>query len=207
MSQVPEGRRTQSDFQVDHGMAALRDEVTAFIRNQFGFDTNRYREQIEKYRTTHEKNEHVDEIVRRYELKYEFFVKTFVPHEYERMLNLIAEMDSAFVMGNSIYPSDTPAKFFECLMRRYYMNIAISKAYVLKREINYVIRVLPVDKNKHESWDNKIEHMVDMIKGVRKADNRFFKTKGKKKTVDITNDLSHISECIITIINKVRGNS
>lgn len=207
MSQVPEGRRTQSDFQVDHDMAALRDEVTVFIRNQFGFDANRYREWIEKYRAAHEKDENVDEIVRRYELKYEFFVNTFVPHEYERILNLIAEMDSAFVMGNSIYPSDTPAKFFECLMRRYYMNIAISKAYVLKREINYVIRVLPVDKNKYENWDNKIEHMVDMIKGVRKADNRFFKTKGKKKTVDITNDLSHISECIIAIINKVRGNS
>lgn len=207
MSSVPEGRRSQSDFQTDHDMAKLRDEITMFIKNKFGFSPEKYAEQIEKYRTAHEKDPNVDEIVSRYVSKYEFFKDVFVPHEYTRVLDIMADMDSFFTMGNSIYPSDTPARFFEWLMRRIYINIAIAKAYVLKREINYVIRVLPVDMNKYLGYARKIDQVVRLMKGVRQADNRFLKARNKKKTVDITNDLAHISECIIAIISKVRGNS
>lgn len=207
MSSVPEGRRSLSDFQTDHDLAKLRDEVTRFVENQFGFSYEKYRAKIEKYRQAHSKDENVEAITRRYIEKCDFFKDKFVPREYDRVLDIIADMDSAFTMGNSIFPSDTPARFFEWLMRRIYINIAISKAYVLKREINYVIRTLSVDINKYYGFAKKIDHLVSMMKGVRRADNRFLKAKGKKKTVDITNDLSHISECIIAIINKVKGNS
>ena len=206
MSSVPEGRRSQSDFQTDHELEKLRDEVTIFVMNQFGFSKEKYARQIEKYKDAHKQDPNVDEIVARYVAKCEFFKDRFVPREYDRVLDLMAEMDSYFTMGNSIFPSETPAKFFEWLMRRIYINIAISKAYVLKREINYVIRVLPVDINKYYGWAKKIDHIVCLMKGVRQSDNRFLKTKGKKKTFDITNDISHISECIIAIINKIRGN-
>ena len=207
MSSVPEGRRSQSDFQTDHELAKLRDEVTKFVMNQFGFSKEKYARQIEKYRDAHKQDPNADEIVARYVAKCEFFKERFMPREYDRVLDLMAEMDSYFTMGNSIFPSETPAKFFEWLMRRIYINIAISKAYVLKREINYVIRVLPVDINKYYGWAKKIDHIVSLMKGVRQSDNRFLKSKGKKKTFDITNDISNISECIIAIINKIRGNS
>ena len=207
MSSVPEGRRSQSDFQTDHEIAKLRDEVTALVMNQFGFSKEKYQRQIEKYRDQHKQDPSVDEIVARYAAKCEFFKERFVPREYDRVLDIMAEMDSYFTMGNSIFPSDTPAKFFEWLTRRLYVTMAIGKAYVLKREINYVIRVLPVDINRYYGWAKKIDHLVSLMKGVRQADNRFLKTKNKKRTVDITNDISHISECVIAIINKVRGNS
>ena len=84
---------------------------------------------------------------------------------------------------------------------------AISKAYVLKREINYVIRVLPVDINRYYGFAKKIDHVVEMMKGVRRADNRFLKAKGDKKRVDITKDISNISDCVVAIINKAKGNS
>ena len=207
MSSVPEGRRALSEFQTDHEIAKLRDEITMLVMNQFGFSEEKYTKQIERYRQAHAKDENVDEIVKRWIAKRDFFAQRFVPHEYNRVLNILADMDSYFTMGNSIFPSETPARFFEWLMRRIYMNIAIAKAYVLKREINYVIRVLPVDLNRYYGYAKKIDQLIKLMKGVRLADNRFIKVKGKKKTVDITNDLSHISECIIAIINKVKGNS
>lgn len=205
MSSVPEGRRSKSNFQTDHELAQLRDEVTMFVMNQFGFSKEKYDKQIEKYREQHKQNSNIDEIVARYQAKCEFFKNRFVPREYDKVLDLMAEMDSLFTMGNSIFPSDTPAKFFEWLARRIYIDLAIAKAYVLKREINYIIRVLPVDINKYYGWAKKIDRIVFLMKGVRQSDNRFLKT--KKKTIDITRDISHISECVVGIINKVRGSS
>ncbi len=207
MSSVPEGRRTLSGFQTDHDIAKLRDEITVFAMNQFGFSQEKYLKRIEKYRHDHAKADNVEEITKRYEAKCEAFKNFFIPSEYERVLGLVGDMDAAFTMGNSIFPSDTPAKFFEWLARRIYIDIAISKAYVLKREINYVIRVLPVDINRYYGFAKKIDHVVEMMKGARRADNRFLKAKGDKKRVDITKDISNISDCVVAIINKAKGNS
>ena len=61
--------------------------------------------------------------------------------------------------------------------RRKHINEAIAGCYVLKQELNYVIRTLPVDINKFKRFSELIDEQIALYKGVRQKDNRFLKKK------------------------------
>ena len=205
MSSVPEGRRTQSDFQARHNYFQLRDEVTRLMINDFGFDKEKYDAGIEKYRQAHAKDQNVDKIVERWKRKSDAFNKWFIDKECDAVLEILRRIESEFTYGNSIYPSDTPARLFEYLERRKHITAAIANCYILKQELQYIIRTLPVDMNKYYHYEKALKTQISLFKGVRQADNRFLKA--KKKTVDVSKDITAISDCIIAIMNKTKGNS
>ena len=205
MSSVPVSKRNPTDFEAPHHFYQLRDEVTQLMITNFGFSYEKYSKSIEKYREMHKDAENVDEIVNRWKTRADAFNNWFITKEREAVLKILRDIESEFTFGNSIYPSDTPARFFEIIERRKHIDAAIANCYVLKQEIQYIIRTLPVDMNRYINLDKKINTQVALYKGVRRADNRFFRS--KKKTVDITKDISAIAESVLAIINKVMQGS
>lgn len=180
MSGVPVGRRKPSRFDAQHNFYQLRDEVTRLMINNFGFSKEKHFKSIEKYRENHRNAPNVDEIVDRYVQNLEAFDKWFIDKERDAILEILRKIESEFTFGNSIYPSDTPAKMEEYLERRKHIDAAIAECYVLKQELQYIIRTLPVDMNKFGRFSDAIDHQISIYKGVRTADNRFLKDSNKK---------------------------
>ena len=199
---VPKGKRRQSRFEAQHNYYKLRDEVTLLMLRDFGFSPEKYQETIEWYRRCHESAEDVEKVVARYEKKAESFNKWFIDRECDAVLEMLRNIETEFTQGNSIYPSDTPAKLLEFLVRRHHMNNAIAGCYALKQEINYVIRTLPVDKNKFERFGESIDKQIALYKGVRQSDNRFLRER-KKGNNTLTRETASIIDAIMALLNKM----
>ena len=181
---VPKGRRKESRFEAQHHYFRLRSEITTLMLLDFGFSEEKYRKGIERYREAHQAASNVDEVVARYEKKCESFKKWFIDKECDAVLEILRRIECEFTAGNSIYPSETPAKIMEFCERRKHVDEAIAQCYVLKQELNYIIRALPVDLNKYERFAVEIDKQIALYKGVRQSDNRLLKQKpnrSKKK--------------------------
>ncbi len=181
MANVPKSKREKTDFQTEHDLYALRDEITELVLQDFGFSAERYLKEIERYRKMHEHSEKCEEVVARKKKRLDSFLKWFVDKEADTVLDMLRDLQMEFSMGNSIHPSDTPARIAEYCQRRKHMNEAIGKCHALEQELNYIARTMPVDKNKYERLTGLVKHQEAMIKGVRKADNRFIKSDGEQK--------------------------
>ena len=177
---VPKSKRKQSKFEAAHQLSKLRTEVTNLAAMQFGFDADKYEKSIQRYAENHKSAANVDEVVARYRRKKEAFINWFIPEERKAVIDLVREISKEFSVGNSIFPTrDNPAKIEEYKERRLHMDNAIACCYALKQEIHYVMETLPVDMNKYCRFADMIDSEIALIKGVRKADNRFL---GKKKS-------------------------
>ena len=180
---VPAGKRKQSRFEAVHQFFRLRDEVTTLMLLDFGFSVERYNAMIERYASYHKDDPNVGEIVARFRAKRDSFHRWFIDRECDAVLDILRRIDSEFTAGNSIYPGETPAKIAEFCVRRKHIDEAIAACYVLKQELQYIIRTLPVDMNKFERFAEMIDKQIALYKGVRQADNRLIKPKppAKKK--------------------------
>ena len=177
---VPKGRRKESRFEAQHHYFRLRSEVTNLMLLDFGFSAEKYRKSIERYREIHKAAQNVNEIVDRYEKKCKSFTKWFIDKECDAVLEILRKIECEFTAGNSIYPSETPAKVMEFCERRKHIDEAIAQCYVLKQELHYIIRTLPVDLNKYERFAVEIDKQIALYKGVRQSDNRLLKQKPNK---------------------------
>lgn len=200
---VPKGRRQESRFEAQHNFYKVRGEVTALVLNDFGFSEEKYRKKMEKYRRDHAKDANIEDIVARWERKNESFKKWFIDEEARAIIDIMREIEKNFTVGNSIFPSETPAKIIEFLLRRWYINRAIGLCYALKQEIHYVIRTLPVDINKYERFSEMIDRQIALYKGVRQADNRLIKPRKPQKARTIEGEVTRMFDSIANIIRKI----
>ena len=206
MSNVPKGRRDESRFEAQHHFFNLRKEVTSLVLNDFGFSEEKYKAKMLHYRAAHANDANIADIVARWERKNESFKRWFVDEEGRAVIDIMRDIQRHFSLGNSIFPSDTPARLMEFLVRRWHMNRAIGLCYALKQEINYAIRTLPVDLNKYERFAVMIDKQIALIKGVRQADNRLIKPKkdkngGKPRTIE--GEITRIFDGIAAVIRKI----
>ena len=172
------------------------------LLNDFGFSEDKYLAKIERYRQSHLNAENVEEVVKRWRAKNDSFNRWFIDEEGRKIIEIMREINQNFTMGNSIYPSDTPSKLFEFVERRKYMNRAIGLCYALKQEIQYVLRVLPVDMNKFERFAEAIDKQIALYKGVRKADNNLLK-KRKGKPNELESKATTIYDLVATAIREI----
>ncbi len=177
---VPKGKRSESRFEAQHHYYRLRTEVTNLMLLDFGFSEEKYQKAIERYREAHKAAYNVNEVVERYERKCKSFKEWFVDKECDAVLEILRKIESEFTAGNSIYPSETPAKIMEFCERRKHIDEAIAQCYVLKQELQYIIRTLPVDLNKFQRFAMDIDKQISLYKGVRQSDNRLLKRKPNK---------------------------
>lgn len=177
---VPKGKRKESKFEAQHHFYRLRADVTNLMLLDFGFSEEKYRKHIERYRETHAKTGNVGEVVERYRKKCDSFKKWFIDKECDAVLEILRRIGCEFTLGNSIYPSETPAKFMEFCERRKHIDEAIAQCYVLKQELQYIISSLPVNINRYERLAVDIDKQIALYKGVRQSDNRLLKKKAGK---------------------------
>ena len=177
---VPKGKRKESKFEAQHHFYRLRAEVTNLMLLDFGFSEEKYRKHIERYQETHAQAENVEEVVARYRKKCDGFKKWFIDRECDAVLEILRRIGCEFTLGNSIYPSETPAKVMEFCERRKHIDEAIAQCYVLKQELQYIISSLPVNINKYERLSVEIDRQIALYKGVRQSDNRLLKQKPDK---------------------------
>lgn len=206
MSSVPLSRRKPSRFEAEHQFYKLRDAVTEFMLLDFGFSQEKYEKMIERYRATHSNCDSVDEIVARWKKKSDAFYKWYIDKECDAVLKILQNIEAEFTFGNSIYPSETCAKLFEFIERRKHINAAISNCYVLKQELQAIVRALPVDYNKCIRFTEALDKQIALYKGVRQADNRFLKPNRKSKADSVTQDMTAILDRTVSVIYKIRGN-
>ena len=178
---VVKGKRNQSKFEAYHHFFKLRDEVTAMILNDFGFSFDNQEKKRQKFAESHQNASNLDEIMERWHTKNDSFIRWFIDEEGKAIMDIMRNIQREFTIGNSIFPSETPARLFEFLERRKHINNAIGQCYALKQEINYVIRTLPVDMNRYVHFAEEIDIQINLFKGVRKADNRLIKPKHEIK--------------------------
>jgi len=174
--------------------------VTGLILNDFGFCKEKYQMKIDQLKAANVNNPKSLETIALKQQKLDAFDKWFIDEEARALLDLLRRIEEEFTSGNSIFPSETPARLMEFLVRRWHMNKAIGLCYSLKQEINYVIRTLPVDINKYERFAELIDKQIALYKGVRSADNKLIKPRKDRKTGKI---LDSMDQHIITIFENI----
>ena len=211
MSNVPKSRRKigEDSLVVQNKYDELRKEVTNLIINDFGFSINKYRKKNKRYFETHDNITNAEEMINIQKIREESFDGWFINLEAETILNLMHEIQKYISFANGMYPSNTPAKIFEFVIRKMYFSKAIGLCHSLKREIYYIINALPVDLNKYIRFDGMITEIINMLKGLRAASNRFYKDNTDSdylKTynngiLSIIDGISSITRSITTLIS------
>jgi N-acetylglucosamine kinase-like BadF-type ATPase len=177
MSSVPKSKRSPTKFEAEHHFYILRDSITELMLMDFGFSEEKYLAKIEKFKEQHKSAANLDTIVARYKKKCDSFNRWYINEECKAISDMLRKVSIEFSMANSIYPSQSAAKVSEYCQRRCHLNESIAMCYAIKQEIQHVIRTLPVDLNRYKRYDNEINKQILLYKGVRKADNRFLKSK------------------------------
>jgi len=174
---VVKSKRKTSRFEAQHQLLILRNEVTNLAINQFGFSAEKYELQIKRYAEQHKTAANVDAVVERWRNKKDNFTAWFIAEEREVVLEILRRITEEFTVANSIFPNgaDEEISKAEITERRLHMDRAIAQCFVLKQEIQYVMKVLPVDMNKFKRFADMIDTEITLIKGVRRSDNRFLK--------------------------------
>ncbi len=179
MSTVPKSKRRKNEdkpFVAETHFWKLRDDVTTLMLLDFGFDERKYGTLIEWYRKSHEAAENTEEVVERWKKKSDSFQRWFIDTECGKVGNILESIQTEFSLANSIHPAGETL-FMEYCERRKHWDLAIGYCYALKHEMMYVIRVLPVNIEKFESYGKRIDKQIALIKGVRQSDNKILKKK------------------------------
>lgn len=180
MSSVPESRREPHDFMATHKLREIRKRITELAVNDFGYDKERLAKKIEKYAETVPDYEGKAEVVERMRRKNESFYEGFVEEETVETRRILREVVAEYEMGNSIFPSGE-ARLAEYCERRLRIDKAIGHLYCLKQELEYIAETLPGDKNRYDSLTKEIKAEISLMKGVRRAANKFLKDQDGKK--------------------------
>lgn len=200
MSNVVKSKRQKTQFEANHNLIKLHDEVTKMCFNRFGFSVNKSEKNREKYRQQCKDLPNSDELMQMYDEKTSMFNDWFIKRECCKIMNIFDNLYTEFTLGNAIYPSNV-SLLLEYLERRRHMDNAIGLCYCLRNEVNYIARTITADKNKYKNISELIEAQIKLIKGVRQSDNRFLKDL-KNTRLDIRDIINYlfadeiISPCI-----------
>lgn len=188
---VPKSKRNESDFETQHNLKKIRDEVTFLMMNNFGYSDYQFQKQIDAFKSKQPWGEDkTNEIVDRWIQKRKMVNEWFIEKERDAVIDILRQMQTEFSIANSIYPSpDTIAQYSEYIERRLHMDKAIGYCFTLITELQYIKDSIPADLNLYDGLIAMIEKQVNLFKGVRQSDNRFLKDKKvsrnkKKKNKD-----------------------
>lgn len=178
MSGVPAGRREAHDFLANHHLTELRKLITELAINDFGYDRTKVEKKIDRFAEWYV-GDNKDEVIERMRRKNESFYEDFVKDETAITRNILRDAVAEFEMGNSIFPSGT-ALMEEYTEKRLHLDRAVGHLFVLKQEIQYIAETLPGDKNRYEELIKKTEKEISLVKGVRRAANKYLKKDNSK---------------------------
>ena len=180
MSNVPKSRRKKHDFLANHELRTIRIRITELAINDFGYDRERFERKIEKYENSLSSFDRKPEVVAKWRKKNESYFADFVEEETKETRDILRRAVMEFELGNSIFP-EGDAKLVEFCERRKHLDRAIGWLHCMKQELQYIAEILPCDKNQYVSIQETIDHEISLIKGVRRAGNKFLKPDKEKQ--------------------------
>ena len=169
---VLKNKRKASQFEVFHHLYKMRREITDLLLRDFGYSYEKADKRLAKRfsgRTYTELTETEQLQYDRLNQKYESFDDWFIYDERQLIVDCLSEITKEVFIANSIYPTCTE----ELIQRRLHQDEAIGQCYRLTQELQYAIETLPVDVNSYLRFGEMIQTEINLIKGWRKADNKF----------------------------------
>ena len=180
MSSVPKSRREKHDFLANHKLKQIRKRITELAINDFGYDKEKLEKQIQRFSEHIGEFEGKEETIRKKREKNVSFYADFVEEETIITRQILRDAVFEFELGNSIFPSGE-ALLVEYCERRKHLNNAIGHLNCLKQELCFIAETLPGDKNRYDNITAEIKEEIALIKGVRKAANKYLAGKNKEK--------------------------
>lgn len=173
MSEVPKSKRTKSPLEVIHRGFKIRRNIIIELKRGFGYTQNRFEKYIASKveKMTHLTDEQKLIQAQRIRETEGQFNLWFVQREYERLANITQEMTSHLHAANTLYPT----YYAEFIERRLEMDKAMVECNKLQDELQYILEVLPIDKNAISQIVRDVQEEFLMIKSLRQSDNRFLK--------------------------------
>lgn len=169
---VLKSKRKESQFEVFHHLVKMRKEVTDLLLRDFGFDADKATKNTMKTFGGRKYEELSDSEKERYDKltkRNAAFIEWFILDERKVIIDCIRAITEETFVANSIYPTCTE----ELIERRLHQDRAIGECYRLTQELQYAIETLPVDVNKYLRFADMIQTEINLLKGWRKADNKF----------------------------------
>jgi hypothetical protein len=111
--------------------------------------------------------------------KNEGFYGDFVEEETRATRQILRNAVAEYELGNTIFPSGD-SKMEEYREKRAHLNRAAGHLYVLIQELQYIADILPCDKNKYAALIQTIREEIRLIKGVRRAANKYLREQPRK---------------------------
>ena len=169
---VLKSKRKASQFEVFHHLYKLRRDITDLLLRDFGYSFEKSDKRLLKQfngRTYTELSEQEQLRYDKTKQRMEGFDDWFIYDERQVIVNCLREITKEVFLANSIYPTCME----ELIQRRLHQDEAIGQCYRLTQELQYDIETLPVDVNAYTRLGEAIQTGINLIKGWRKADNKF----------------------------------
>lgn len=169
---VLKNKRKPSQFEVFHHLNKLRREITDLLLRDFGYSRDKAQKRLEKRFGGKRYEELTDQdksLYDRFKKQWESFDEWFIEDERKAIVDCLRAITKEVYIANSIYPTCPE----ELVQRRLHQDEAIGHCYDLVQELQYAIETLPVDVNKYTCFGEAIQTEINLIKGWRKADNKF----------------------------------
>ena len=176
LSNIPKSQRPKSKLETLHKGYALRRRITAELMGSFAYSQRKQEEHITRM-TSHlqdeKEREEMSAKIRRLE---EDFSMWFIKRERDRVADFCQGITEHLRAANTIFPdAKNPAFHAEFSERRIELDRALICCNKLQDELQYIAETLPADKNKYMNIVLEIQELFDMIKALRKSDNRFLR--------------------------------
>lgn len=169
---VLKSKRKQSQFEVFHHLNKLRKDITDLLLRDFGYSFEKAEARLLKQfggRTLEQLSEAERERYEKTKLRLEAFDDWFIYDQRQVIVNCLRDITREVYIANSIYPTVME----ELVQRRLHQEEAIGHCYRLVQELQYAIETLPVNVNIFLQFGEAIQTEISLIKGWRKADNKF----------------------------------
>lgn len=170
MSGVPLSKRGHSKLEAQALAMDIRKEITSEIMGSFGYSQRKYeahvRAMTDYIQDNNERLQRADTI-RQLE---ENFSGWFIVKERDRLFKLACDLPAYLRAANAIYPKYGN----EYELRRLYMDKAIACCYRMQEELQYAAETLPADCNKFTHLVLTIEREANLIKKLRRSDEKRF---------------------------------
>lgn len=169
---VLKNKRKASQFEVFHHLYKMRRDITELLLRDFGYSYEKSDKRLLKRfngRGYADLTEAEQLQYDRLKQRWEAFDDWFIYDERQVIVDCLREITKHVFIANSIYPTCEE----EYIQRRLHQDEAIGQCYRLTQELQYAIETLPVDVNTYLQFGEAIQTEINLIKGWRKADNKF----------------------------------
>ena len=171
---VLKSKRKESQFEVIKHFYRLRKDITDLLLRDFGYSQKKSGIKMSKMfggKSYGELSDSQQEHYNKVASKNNGFEEWFIGYQRDTIMDCIRSATEYIFSANSIYPSEHE----ELIERRIFQDKAIGQCYRLLQELQYTIETLPVDIEKYIRLTDSVNKEINLLKGWRKADNKFKK--------------------------------